>query len=384
MDLTITDYILCAIPIVGTFISIVIWGIFGRDKIVKRTISKYPPEGNNSLEFALILRGSVNGKDVTSLLLSLAQDGYISISNARNGSDVKIVKQKEYHGSKLSESTFFYGLFQNKDSVLLRNVSDGFYQTVDKVQESVEAPASDSIIIHNYGFMYVVFAAIIIATLVMTIPPLIMSKTPFFLCLFAIVFTCIGYYMLAYVFISEEVGPVYSDSGKVTTSRKSQIMFGLVWFLGTNSIVFFAILYDGLQMRSIFMVRYFIGAASILVMTFFANRMSVRTKRGSLLLSKAAGLKKFIVDAKREELEELTRQDPTYIYKILPYAYTLGMAKKWLNKFKGIRIEKPDWCRNFNWPEISDFANFIESFMKDAEDVMCTRPATSIPKIKNY
>ena len=60
------------LPIVLAVISFLIWLKYGRDEPVIETIEFYPPEGLNSLDTAFFYKGKVNNKDITSLLIYLA------------------------------------------------------------------------------------------------------------------------------------------------------------------------------------------------------------------------------------------------------------------------------------------------------------------------
>ena len=39
----------------------------------------------------------------------------------------------------------------------------------------------------------------------------------------------------------------------------------------------------------------------------------------------------------------LIHDDPSYFYRILPYAYVLNVSDTWSKKFENIVIEQPDW-----------------------------------------
>lgn len=51
------------------------------------------------------------------------------------------------------------------------------------------------------------------------------------------------------------------------------------------------------------------------------------------------GLKKFIEVAEKPRLEKMVEDDPKYFYKILPFAYILGVSDKWIKQFESIMIK---------------------------------------------
>ena len=71
------------VPIIFLVISILLWYIFGRDDQIIETIEFYPPEGLNSLDVGFLYKGRAENKDVTSLLIYLANKGYLEISNKK-------------------------------------------------------------------------------------------------------------------------------------------------------------------------------------------------------------------------------------------------------------------------------------------------------------
>ena len=71
--------------------------------------------------------------------------------------------------------------------------------------------------------------------------------------------------------------------------------------------------------------------------------MKRRTKRGAMLLGKILGFKEFIRVAEVDRIQKLVEQNPSYFYEVLPYAYVLGLSKKWAKKFETISVEPPTW-----------------------------------------
>ena len=83
LDINKIDYLMFFVPIIFLVISILLWNIFGRDDQIIETIEFYPPEGLNSLDVGFLYKGRAENKDVTSLLIYLANKGYLEISNKK-------------------------------------------------------------------------------------------------------------------------------------------------------------------------------------------------------------------------------------------------------------------------------------------------------------
>ena len=73
------NYIIYLIPILFLIFSLILWYKFGRDDKIIETVEFYPPKGFNSLEVGFLYKGEAQNRDVTSLLMYLANQGYIKI-----------------------------------------------------------------------------------------------------------------------------------------------------------------------------------------------------------------------------------------------------------------------------------------------------------------
>ena len=113
------------ISIILLLIGCLIWRKYGKDEQVIETVEFYPPNDFNSLEVGFLYKGKADGQDVTSLLIYLANKGYIKISETTKKSlfstinDFKITKLKEYDGNNINEKLFLDGLFRSRTTISL-------------------------------------------------------------------------------------------------------------------------------------------------------------------------------------------------------------------------------------------------------------------------
>ena len=82
---------------------------------------------------------------------------------------------------------------------------------------------------------------------------------------------------------------------------------------------------------------------SLLIAEFCTVMMEKRTKKSAELLGKILGLRQFIGTAELDRLNRLVEENPTYYYRVLPYAYVMGLTDKWAKNFERIKIVQPDW-----------------------------------------
>ena len=103
-------------------------------------------------------------------------------------------------------------------------------------------------------------------------------------------------------------------------------------------------------------------------------------------------LKYFIKNATKEKLAEITQNNPTYFYDILPYAYALGLSIRWIEKFKDTTLNVPKWYFD-NYFDIKVLKSFIFETIpyivkndkeniqkKDIDCIICTYKVKKIGK----
>lgn len=96
-----------------------LWAKYGKDEQVVETVEFYPPEGYNSAEVGFLYNGSADTKAIISLLIYLANQGYLKIEETEEkglfskSKGFRITKIKEYTGDNECERIFFDGLFES-------------------------------------------------------------------------------------------------------------------------------------------------------------------------------------------------------------------------------------------------------------------------------
>jgi uncharacterized membrane protein len=96
--------------------------------------------------------------------------------------------------------------------------------------------------------------------------------------------------------------------------------------------------------KFIYLIAYIANLFSLL----FVLLMKRKTKYGEEVRGKIKGFKHYLEVAEKDQLEGLVEQNPNYFYDILPYAYVLGVSKKWIEKFENIPMPERD-MGSFNY-----------------------------------
>lgn len=391
----IKTYLIFIIPLAGVGIALLLWYKFGKDDMVVETVEFYPPEGFNSLEIGYLYKGKADNEDIVSLLVYLANKGYIQIIETEEKSlfskskGFKIRKLKDYDGDNVNERLFLNGLFSKKSSiskvissfkrideqneninnefteVTSLDLYDNFYITMNRIMASINNKENKNKIFekNTLGKSVVIILMIIISLFtIMGLPTLEYGGVPevgmtLFLTLFYI--------------------PFYS----VMFMKKIPTAFRLFWggFTIFHSLMFFITLpiTEAIIDNKIYLFGVLFGFVCIVGMIFLFKAMPKRTPYGNEILGRIKGFKNFLETAEKEKLEAMVMENPTYFYDILPYTYVLGISDKWIEKFETIGLQSPDWYCSNNGFNISTFGTFMNSTMKSATKTMSSSPSSS-------
>ena len=400
LNINIMDYFIYLIPVIFLAISIFLWYKFGRDDQVVETVEFYPPQGFNSLEVGFLYKGKAENQDVTSLLIYLANLGYIKITETEEkalffkSKGFKITKLKEYDGNNINEQIFLNGLFAKSKAAILMSgennnqeianktvevtsadLYDSFYVTMNRILSNINTKENkEKIFEKSASSKKKIIISMMIATYcLITIIPLFASGQIANL-LFALLFPGIGFTVL-FKLVFGETQTIYSN-GKAIHSALATKVFGLVWGLGFGGIPWALMVLPSLKQDSAYLIGYIIGLACVLGMVICLRYLPKRTAYGNEILGKLKGFKNFLETAEKDQLEAMVMQDPTYFYNILPYTYVLGVSDKWIKKFETISMMAPTWYDSPNAFDMVTFGTFMNSTMVSAQSVMSSSPSS--------
>ncbi len=367
-------YLMFIIPLVALIISFLLWFIFGRDNRVVETVEFYPPEGFNSLEVGFLYKGKANSQDVTSLLVYLANKGYIKISEYEEkslfskSSGFKITKLKDYDGNNANERKFLRGLFKkssSKNEVTSDDLYDSFYVTTSKILSNINNKENKNKIFEKKASkksIIIILLILISVITTITIPTLEYAGAgevamTLFICAFYIPFYAVGIF------------------------AKIPLVFRIIWlgFTIFHSSVFFSTLpiKDAITSEPIYLIGLIAGILCLIGMIIFFKIMPKRTPYGNEILGKIRGFKNFLETAEKDKLESMVFSNPTYFYDILPFTYVLGVSDKWIKKFETINVEAPSWYDSHTAFSVATFGTFIGSTMTSAQSVMSSSSSSS-------
>ncbi|HWQ78882.1 MAG TPA: DUF2207 domain-containing protein [Anaerovoracaceae bacterium] len=326
------------IIIAAPLLSILLWFRFGRDPQVVRTVEFYPPEGVNSAELGYIIDGATDSRDMVSLIIYWANEGYLTIREDEENKFTLIKKKDLPESAKTYEHTMFQGLFDSRDQVTLEDLKENFYGTLQAAK--LQLQAHFRLNKENRIFTQSSIGARGLSVLLMLAPVAalavfgaILNKSYDLLVLLTIpmiVFALIGFC----VFIA-----VYDKKESLSKGKNAGLNI-----LGFLSVVIFSLgtlIFSSLALENV-LPGIAVTLASVITL-IFTMRMKQRTKKSSQLLGKILGFKEFIRTAELERIKRLVEETPNYFYNVLPYAYVFGLTDKWAKKFEDIAVAPPAW-----------------------------------------
>lgn len=402
LTFNLMNYIFYLFPILFLVIALLLWYKYGRDDQVVETVEFYPPQGFNSLEVGFLYKGKAENQDVTSLLIYLANQGYIKIAETEEKSlfskskGFKITKLKEYDGNNVNEQIFLNGLFTKRPSISIgslfsKNVEqeptdntnevtstdlyNNFYITMNRILSNINNKENKNKIFEKSASSKTIFIILmIIATYcLITIPPIFAYGESSSL-LFALLFPGIGFTFL-FKLVFGETQTIYVN-GRATYSSIGTKIFGLVWGLIFGVIPWAFMVLPALKQDPVYLVGYGLGLVCVLGMVICLKYLPKRTPYGNEILGKLKGFRNFLETAEKDKLETMVIQDPTYFYNILPYTYVLGVSDKWIKKFESISLQAPSWYDSPNAFDMMTFGSFMNSTMTSAQSVMSSSPSS--------
>lgn len=363
---SVVTLVLCAVFVLITDL---LWRKYGKDDTVVETVEFYPPEDMNSAEVGYIYNGNSDNQSVISLLIYLANKGYIEIGETeeqgllRKEKTFKITKIKEYDGNNKYEKIFFDGLFKQKTSVTKIDLYDSFYMTLNKIKSEMNKKENKATFFDKQAsskIKWVVLMALTIFVLI-TVKPVIEYFEPMML-IFALLFPGIGFSVL----ISSLIG-----------INKIPKIFGILWGAIFGGVPFAIAVVPAICQDPMYLLTYGIGIISIIIITIFIKIMPKRTEYGNELYGKIKGFKRFLQTAEKPQLETLVDKNPQYFYNILPYTYALGVSKKWMQQFESIALQAPNWYSGYDTFSNDNFNNFMTDTMNSAQSAMVSSPSSS-------
>ncbi len=326
---------------------------FGKDKKPSVNIIQHPPEGINSLKTAAWFNGFVDYHAVISLIVHLANKGYLNIKETSEwfGSAFKLIKCKDYNGKNKASKTLMKTLFGSDTTELyLHEITNKQCRSIIQIKKkstmnkksghkvyTKESLCAEKII---YAFVFILEFVLWFAVC----PHLI--KTPLEIIIviyFESFFAALTFFFektIKYlVFNLKRKKPII---GKVTELLIISIATVIVLFIAKDYFLPFV------EPTLTTLIIFVTGVCSILSLIILKQFIRKRNNNAQMIYEEILGFKMFLETAEDKELVCLYKENPNYFYEMLPYAYALNLENEWLARNQNIELAQPIWFSSEN------------------------------------
>ena len=369
-------YALFALPAFFCLIVAGLWSKYGKDKKIFVKPEYFPPEGKNSLDVGFLYKGTASSEDVVSLLIYLANKGYLTIEETEEKGIFStkkgfiLRKVKEYDGQDSHERKFFKGLFKSGDEVKSKDLYDKFYKTTTSIMTDVNKSENRNKIFEKRGKIIALAVLMVIVSMAaISVPPFMDLGDPSII-LLSVLFPGIGLTAITF-------GIICMFTAKTKTERGAFV-----------SLIFFGVFFGGipvamlilpeLMYEKVYAIGYTVGLLFTAGQIVFVRLLPKRTDYGVQMLAEVQGFRDFLTSVEKDRIEQMVEQYPNYFFDILPYTYVLGISDKWIKKFEDINLKAPDWysgdISTFN---MVAFGSFMNSTMTAANSNMSSTASHS-------
>ncbi|MEG0314331.1 MAG: DUF2207 domain-containing protein [Erysipelotrichaceae bacterium] len=305
------------------------------------------PEGYNSLDVALVSKLKLSSKDFFTMIVHLANLGYIEIEELDGKGkkkNFKLTKLKNYEGNISIERSFLNAIFTYKDAATLKEIGKKCSKQLSSLRSKYESENRKSIL--DPINLKVKLALFVLILLELGI--LYLANSMIFMYSISI-----GIFVAFGIFVCVMILFMGSESKRIT-----DYLLTLMFFL----IPTFVFIIDINSVAPYMSIFYTIVIIMILILSILITKCKKRKAVYNEVYGEILGFKEFLATAEKDRLETLVNDNPNYFYDMLPFAYVLGVSDEWVDNFANIDISNPgyyhgnDFARGFN-----DFSSSVSS-----------------------
>ncbi len=354
-----TKYLLYVVPalyLLVLLLSIIIFMKWGRDPVIPVTVEFYPPDNITPCEAGAIMDGKVSDKHVRSLLIYLAQKGYLRIEE-REDDRIWLQKLKTPDSSEPNHVLLmFNGIFHKKDEgVFTDEMPDRLYTNEELIKTNIYQSCLKSVWDKKSRYLRRIMTGIlllvILGTSVLVHTTLEAEGFIVAMCIFTLI------YLMA-MMLSGRIIVRGLNKSRVRyffyRILPTVLTFASSLFLGAG---FTSALYragnvniQGYRLADIGGICIF---ATLFIGHFIIVNIVTPNKKKLKLIGRIKGFREFIKVAEIERINMLVHENPNYFFDVLPYAYVFGLTKEWISLVEKIKVEEPKWFSSYNMNENS-------------------------------
>ena len=315
----------------------VYWLMRGREPKVVKTVEFYPPDGMDPSEVGYFYDGTVDNRDFTAMIVYFAEKGYLRLEEKKEQLFIYKTGSPEVMESAAAVS-LYRGIFENAGAggevclseagAISASIWYEFRGRVKGKYSGDKAPMDQKGKSRQRKALVILGAGHLAAMVLLS--------------LYSRAYSALGIEVasLSVLIFTLMKGIRYKGEAHKKSKAKNGLrafFIGLLTFITTSlSLAQVSCAGGGEGLGFIFMVLLFVAVPC-------AINMERRNKANVRIMEQIEGLRDFIEKAELPKLNKLVEEDPAYFYNVLPYAYVMGLTKKWIEKFENIVLEPVKW-----------------------------------------
>ena len=311
---------------------------YGKDDEVVVTVEFEAPEGISSAEVGYIIDGSIDNRDIASLILDWANKGYLSIEEMDESNLIFRKLEEMDADAVLYEKRMFDALFRTGSEISTVDLREKFYVDFNgcrtDLQNYLNLPENRIYTRQSIVWRVVTFLISVVPSAVFALFAIYAYSWQIE---FGILAACLSVFPLIW---ADLLLAMIEDKGTaISPAVRIVLYFISLLCLSVNGAVLFGIAYFA-EMELICPMIIWLCT---IILTIFGMKMIKRTERGTLYYGRVLGLREFIFHAEYDRLKELVDETPELFYHVLPYAYAMDLTDIWAHHFKNLEIPAPSW-----------------------------------------
>lgn len=362
----------------------VLFFCFGRDEEMIPSIQFQPPDNLDSAAVGYIVDGSVEDRDVISLIIYWADKGYLTIEDRGKGNLVFHKKSFLSPDASPYEKTMFSQLFARGEDVSLNSLKYKFAATISAVKAQIKMEFTGKNSLYTSASKAARTVSMILCGLPFALFMIWSSKLSYNGTVRNVMQA--GLIILFYVGVCVFCRGVDSWHGKSASGRRALVSAGL----GVSLVA--VAFYSGSYITRVLHGQIFnfvpglaAVAAITCIMVVLTGFMKKRTHQCVEWMGKLVGLRDFIETAELDRMKALADENPDWFYHIIPYAYVFGLSDTFAKKLQSLSLEPPVWYTTGGGyaPGYFDYYMFNRMMMGSMNNISRTMTVTQPPQVSS-
>lgn len=351
---TVVNIVVLVCLIIALIVGAILFGKYSNRKIITPVVNFEVPDKMPPSEVGYVIDGSIDNKDISSLIVYWAQKGYLQIINKADqgqNQDIYLKKQKDADGNmKDYEKRIFDAMFSSSEEVSLKSVGEKIWANVLIAKTEITNKHETK----NFAFANNVTRGTLLflsATALAGVTRILALRAVHIWSMLICIVLSFLWYGIGFALLKVK------DNSYVKKQTVSKI---ILFAIAIAILIAYAILTYDVYADAFFLTFITMFVASVCL--FMASQVNIRTDYGIDLIGQILGFKQFIEFTEKDRIKLLVKENPEIFFEVLPYAYVLGVSDEWIKQFDGIVIPTPSWYVSTSGDRILDYLIFRSVF----------------------